>query len=235
MHSILRARAQRRWSLEHIELDSFGHFLCTKSITQHPDAVYLYRHWCESASLLLGREKTNRAGSLVKNNWIRYSNVSLSLPSAPETWELQNRATDEPVSPSLAGKQTQGVIGICVWLLFLLISCAIRLADEKAERCHHSWQRYHQAGARVCRAVSYWWLSEAGVMFVVAAIDILCGVQIVYWLIIDDTMHAHAGNNIFMFADNVLITVQHGSTHRLQRINIHQLFWWQMSPCQIKA
>lgn len=41
-------------------------------------------------------------------------------------------------------------------------------------------------------------------MFVMVAIDILFGVQIVYWLIIDDMMHTH---DTFMFADNVLITV----------------------------
>lgn len=28
--------------------------------------------------------------------------------------------------------------------MFLLISCAVRLADEKDERCHHSSQRYDQ-------------------------------------------------------------------------------------------
>lgn len=132
-------------------------------------------------------------------------------------------------------KANTGVIGICVWLLFLLISCAIRLADEKRERCHHSCQRYHQAAARVCRAISYWWISKAGVMFVMAVIDIVCGVQIVYWSIIDDMMHRRAANNTFMVADNVLITEQHGSTSPLQRINIHLLFWWQMSPRQIKA
>lgn len=130
-------------------------------------------------------------------------------------------------------KASTGLIGLCVWLLFLLISCAIRLADEKTERCHQSWQRYHRAGARVCQAISYWWVSEAAVMFVMTPIDILCGVQIVYWLIIDDMMHTQDENNTFMFADNVLITAQHGSTRRLQRINIHQLFWWQIKACRV--
>lgn len=72
-------------------------------------------------------------------------------------------------------------------------------------------------------------------MFVMAAIDIVCGVQIVYWSIIDDMMHKRVANNTFMVADNVLITEQHGSTSQLQRINIHLLFWWPMSPRQIKA
>lgn len=125
-------------------------------------------------------------------------------------------------------KANTGVIGLCAWLLFLLISCAISLADEKTGRCHRSWRRYHQADARVCQAISYWWISEAAVMFVMEATDILCGVQIVYWLIIDDAMHSHDENNTFMFADNVLIMAQHGSTRWLQRINIHQLFWWQI-------
>lgn len=37
-------------------------------------------------------------------------------------------------------------------------------------------------------------------------------------------MRTRAENNTFMVVDNVLITVQHGSTRRLLGMNIHQLF-----------
>lgn len=64
--------------------------------------------------------------------------------------------TGRQISVTFPGwKANTGVIGLCAWLLFLLISCAISLADEKTGRCHRSWRRYHQADARVCQAISY--------------------------------------------------------------------------------
>lgn len=98
--------------------------------------------------------------------WIRWFPLPFSLhPARDERLENFKPSSRRVCVTSTGCKANTGAIGICVWLLFLLISCAIRLADEKRERCHHSWQRYHQAGARLCRAISYWWISEAGVMF----------------------------------------------------------------------
>lgn len=58
------------------------------------------------------------------------------------TWKAFGELHTDRVCVTLpAWEANTGVIGLCVWLLFLLISCAIRLADEKRERCHHSWQR----------------------------------------------------------------------------------------------
>lgn len=127
------------------------YFLCNKLITHL--MLFIYTNiWCGAASLLLGCERPKRAGSFVKNS----RRLPNQVVPAHETCLENFKPSSRLVRVTFAGcNANTGAIGICVWLLFLLISCAIRLADEKRERCHHSCQRYHQAGARVCRAISY--------------------------------------------------------------------------------
>lgn len=209
------AKAQRKHSIVHpvvthttLPLSHIQYFLPihTKSIKRrdNPDDVNLHPRWCEAAWLLLECEKSwKRCERCQKYPTFTELGGFISLPvfwgfsffffidSAHER-RLENfTPTGRQIRVTFPGwKANTGVIGLCAWLLFLLISCAISLADEKTGRCHRSWRRYHQADARVCQAISYWWISEAAVMFVMEATDILCGVQIVYWLIIDDVMHS---------------------------------------------
>lgn len=86
--------------------------ICTKLITQgeNPDAVYLYPRWCEAASLLLGCEKLNCAGSFVRNSrlhqisWFYFSLFFLYILHMKGVWRTSHRPADESASP---GKQTQ--------------------------------------------------------------------------------------------------------------------------------
>lgn len=79
-------------------------------------------------------EKLNHAGSFVRNSRISwfYFSICLFLYSAHERCLENFTPTGRRVRVTFPGwKANTGVIGFCVWILFLLISCAIKLADEK--------------------------------------------------------------------------------------------------------